>query len=118
MLICEVESAGSSGGNDTGKLMALTTFLSGRAGDTNAQKQISTQAFIQMAKGLGVNVTPDNIGDMIAQPPLSNVLQPYDPNSGKVSFKGNEEPGEQPMDTAQAQKVVDSNAKSALKRRA
>lgn len=114
MLIFEVENTGA---NDAGKLMALATFLSGRAGDTNAQKQISTQAFIQMAKSLGVNVTPDNIGDMIAKPPLSNVLQPYDPNSGKISFKGNEEPGEEPMDTAQAQKVVDSNAKSAMKRR-
>jgi hypothetical protein len=114
MLIFEVEN---SGANDAGKLMALTTFLSGRAGDTNAKKQISTQAFIQMAKSLGVNVTPDNIGDLIAQEPLSNVLQPYDPNAGKVTFKGNDEPGEQPMDTAQAEKVVNSNAKSAMNRR-
>jgi len=114
MLIFEVEN---SGANDAGKLMALTTFLSGRAGDTNAKKQISTQAFIQMAKSLGVNVTPDKIGYLIAQEPLSNVLQPYDPNSGKVTFKGNDEPGEQPMDTAQAEKVVNSNAKSAMNRR-
>lgn len=114
MLIFEVENAGEV---DSAKLMALTTFLSGRASDTNAKKQISTQAFVQMAQSLGINVTPDTIGDLIAKPPLSNVLQPYDPNSGKVSFKGNEEPGEQPMDTAQAEKVVDSNAKSALKRR-
>lgn len=113
MLIFEVEN---TGGNDASKLMALTTFLAGRAGDTNAKKQISTQAFIQMAQSLGVNVTADSIGDLIAQPPLSNVLQPYDPNSGKVSFKGNDEPGEQPMDTAQAEKVVDSNAKAAMKR--
>lgn len=96
--------------------MALTTFLAGRAGDTNGKKQISTQAFVQMAQSLGVNVTADTIGDLIAQPPLSNVLQPYDPNSGKVSFKGNEEPGEQPMDTAKAEQVVNSNAKSAMKR--
>ena len=114
MLIFEVENSGEV---DSAKLMALTTFLSGRAGDTNAKKQISTQAFVQMAQSLGVNVTPDTIGDLIAKPPLSNVLQPYDPNSGKVSFKGNEEPGPQPMDTDQAEKVVNSNAKSALKRR-
>ena len=115
MLIFEVENSAPQ--DDSGKLMALTQFLSGRAGDTNSKKQISTKAFIDLAQGLGVNVTADTLGDLIAKEPLSNVLLPYEPNSNVVKFKGNDEPPNTQMDTAQAEKVVDSNAKAAMKRR-
>ena len=114
MLIFEVENPQ---GADSGKLMALTQFLNGRAADTDGKKQISTQAFIQLAQSLGVNVTPDTLGDLIAKPPLSNVLQPYDPNSNVVSFKGNEEAPDTAMSPDQAQATVDSNAKAAMNRR-
>lgn len=110
MKIFEVESRSSQ------KLLALTQFLLGRADDTTAKKQISTTAFIELAKSLGVNVTQDTLVDLIAQPPLSNVLEPFEPNSGVVRFKGNEEvaPG---MDTDKAEEVVDKNAKKAMNRR-
>ena len=98
------------------KLMALSQFLSGRSDDESAQKQISQDAFIQAAKSLGVNVTPENLGDMISRPPLSNILEPLDPNSGAVRFKGNTE-AETGMSVDQARAVVDSNAKAAMKRR-
>ena len=114
MLIFEVENTEAV---DSAKLMALSQFLSGRANDTDGKKQISTKAFIELAQSLGVNVTADSIGDLIAKEPLSNVLQPYEPNSGVVRFKGNDEPGEEPMDTAQAEKVVNSNAKAAMNKR-
>jgi hypothetical protein len=114
MLIFEVESKEAV---DSGKLMALSQFLSGRASDTNAKKQISTQSFVQLAQSLGVNVTADTLGDVIAKPPLSNILQPYDPNSNVVSFKGNEAAPDTAMDPNQAQQVVDQNAKAAMKRR-
>ena len=113
MLIFEVEEPSI----DSGKLMALSQFLAGRAGDTDGKKQISTTAFVQLAQSLGVNVTADTLGDLIAKEPLSNVLLPYEPNSNVVKFKGNDEPGEQPMDTDRAEQVVDSNAKQAMKRR-
>ena len=115
MLIFEVEN--TTGQVDSGKLMALTQFLSGRANDTDSKKQISTQAFVQLAQSLGVNVTADTLGDLIAREPLSNVLLPYEPNSNIIKFKGNDEPSDQAMDTDQAEKVVDSNAKAAMKRR-
>ena len=115
MLIFEVEN--TTGQVDSGKLMALTQFLSGRANDTDSKKQISTQAFVQLAQSLGVNVTADTLGDLIAKEPLSNVLLPYEPNSNVVKFKGNDEPSDASMDTAQAEKVVDSNANAAMKRR-
>jgi hypothetical protein len=98
------------------KLMALSKFLSGRSDDESAEKQISQQAFIDLAKSLGVNVTPENLGDMIARPPLSNILEPLDPNSGVVQFKGNTE-ATTGMSVDQARAVVDSNAKAAMKRR-
>jgi hypothetical protein len=110
MLICEVANASAQ------KLVALSQFLLGRSQDESAKKQISTTAFIDLANSLGVTVTPDNLGDMIAQPPLSNILEPLEPNSGVVRFKGDTEAATG-MSVDQARAVVDSNAKAALKRR-
>ena len=98
------------------KLMALSQFLSGRSDDESAEKQISQTAFIDLAKSLGVNVTAENLGDMISRPPLSNVLEPLEPNSGVVRFKGDTE-ATTGMSVDQARAVVDSNAKAAMKRR-
>lgn len=98
------------------KLLALTTFLADRARDENAQGQISQDAFINAAKSLDVNVTASNLGDIIAKEPLSNVLEPLDPNSGVVRFKGNLDTNTG-MTVDQARDVVDANAKSALRRR-
>ena len=98
------------------KLAALSQFLLRRSEDESARKQISQQAFIDLAKSLGVNVTTENLGELIGQPPLSNILDPLDPQSGVVSFKGNTEAATG-MSVDQARAVVDSNAKAALKRR-
>ena len=114
MLIREVAELDS--GPDTKKLAALSQFLLGRSEDESAQKQISQDAFIEAAKSLGVNVTVDNLGDLISQAPLSNILEPLDPNSGVVRFKGDTE-AETGMSVDQARAVVDSNAKAAMKRR-
>jgi hypothetical protein len=114
MLICEFAGARSAG--NPAQLLALTTFLKDRAEDENAQAQISQAAFIDLAQSLGVNVTSANLADMIAQEPLSNVLEPVDPTSGVLRFKGNTE-ATTGMSVDQARAVVDSNAKAALKRR-
>ena len=114
MLIREVAELDS--GPDTKKLAALSQFLLGRSEDESAIKQISQQAFIDAAKSLGVNVTLDNLGELISQEPLSNILDPLEPNSGVVRFKGNTE-AETGMSIDQARAVVDSNAKAAMKRR-
>lgn len=98
------------------KLMALAQFLSGRSDDESAQKQISQQAFVDLAKSLGVNVTVGNLEELINRPPLSNVLEPLDPTSNVIRFKGNTE-ADTGMSVDQAQAVVNSNAKAALKRR-
>ena len=101
---------------DSQKLLALTKFLSGRADDTSAKKEISQAAFIDLAKSLGVIINPESLGELVSQEPLSNVLEPLDPNSGVVRFKGNTE-AETGMSVDQARAVVDSNAKAALNRR-
>jgi hypothetical protein len=98
------------------KLAALSQFLLGRSQDETAKKQISQTAFIDLAKSLGVNVTPDNLGELISQEPLSNILEPLEPNSKVVRFKGDTE-AQTGMSVDQARAVVDSNAKSAMKRR-
>jgi hypothetical protein len=110
MLIREVAD------HNTQRLAALSQFLLGRSQDETAKKQISQAAFVDLAKSLGVNVTLDNLGDLISQEPLSNILEPLDPNSGIVRFKGNTE-AETGMSVDQARAVVDSNAKAAMKRR-
>ena len=101
---------------DSDKLLALSKFLTGRAEDTTAKKEISQAAFIDLARSLGVNVTPDTLGNMISQEPLSNVLEPAEPGSNVVRFKGNVE-GSAGMTVDQARATVDSNAKAAMKRR-
>jgi hypothetical protein len=101
---------------DSQKLLALSQFLLGRADDTTADKQISQAAFIDLAKSLGVNVTADNLNQLISQEPLKNILEPLEPGSNVVRFKGNTETTTG-MSVDQARAVVDSNAKAALKRR-
>jgi hypothetical protein len=101
---------------DLQKLLALSQFLSGRATDTSARKEISQVAFLNLANSLGVNVTSDSLAELINRPPLSNILEPLDPNSGVVKFRGNTE-ATTGMSVDQARAVVDSNAKAAMKRR-
>jgi hypothetical protein len=101
--------------SNTQKLAALSQFLLGRSQDQAAKKQISQQAFIDIAKSLGVNVTEQNLGQLIAQEPLKNILEPLEPNSGVVRFKGNTETTTG-MTVDQAEQVVDANAKAAMRR--
>lgn len=98
------------------KLLALVTFLKDRAKDENTPAQISQDAFIKAAESLDINITPDSLADMISKEPLKNVLEPLEPNSGVVRFKGNTE-AETGMSVDQARAVVDANAKQAMKRR-
>jgi hypothetical protein len=114
MLIREFASDNSVKSQD--KLLALSTFLKDRAQDENAAAQISQDAFIEAAKSLDINVTKDNLADLINQAPLKNILEPLEPNSGVVRFKGNTEAATG-MSVDQARAVVDANAKQAMKRR-
>lgn len=113
MRIVEVDQ--SSTGADPNKLLGLVNFLSGRADDTNAQKQISQRAFISAAQSLGIAITSQNLVDIISQPPMNGVLEPLDPNSGMITFKG-ADIGPEKLSVQQSQQVVSKMAKSAMKR--
>lgn len=101
---------------DSQKLLALSQFLLGRADDEEAKKEISQAAFIELAKSLGVNVTPDNLNQLISRPPLKNILEPLEPGTSVIRFRGNVE-GATGMTVDKAREVVKTNAKSAMKRR-
>lgn len=113
MRIDEVETQTTAA--DPNVLLGLVNFLAGRAQDTNAQKMISQDAFIQAAQSLGINVTKQNLGDVVSQEPLSGVLEPLSPDSDQIAFKGTviNTPG---LSVPQAQQVVNKMAKSAMKR--
>jgi hypothetical protein len=113
MRIDEVEI--QSTGSDPNALLGLVNFLSGRADNTNAQKTISQDAFINAAQSLGINITKQNLIDVVSQPPLSGVLEPLSPNSDMIAFKG-ADIGPEKLSVPQAQQVVASAAKSAMKR--
>jgi hypothetical protein len=119
MLIFEVESPDNP---DSAKLMTLVRFLSGRASDTDAKKEISVTAFVNAAKNLGIDINIDPLNDaddediatLISQPPLSNLLLPYEPGSKMIKFKGNTDTGNNTMPVNQAEQIVAQNAKSAM----
>ena len=110
MRIDEVESANSL---DPNKLMGLVNFLSGRAENENAQKQISTDAFISAAQSLGFPVNQRNVISVVSTPPLDSVLEPIDPsNPGVIMYKG-ANTGATQMPVNKAQDIVAASAKSA-----
>jgi len=114
MRINEVESDRSP---DPEKLLGLVNFLSGRSDDENAQKQISTDAFISAARSLGFPVNEKNIVSVISQSPLDSVLEPMNPDDLTViRYKGAAPDGPTQMPVNKAQDIVAASAKSAMQR--
>jgi hypothetical protein len=97
-------------------LLGLVQFLAGRADDTSAPKQISVDAFVNLAQSLDINVNRNNIEEIVGQPPLSSVLEPLDPNTNQIVFKGAQQSGPTQMPVNKAQDIVAAAAKSAMKR--
>lgn len=114
MLIREVDSGLTPRPNT---LLGLVDFLSGRAQDSSAQKEISQDAFIRLAQSLGITLTKQNLASIVGQPPLSNVLEPLDPDTDNpIKFKvpGQSEKVDMPVN--RAQDIVAAAAKSAMGR--
>jgi hypothetical protein len=107
MLICEVTEVQS----DITKLAALGQFLLGRAEDTDAARTISTDAFIKLASNMGISVTADRLAELVAQPPLNNIIANVEGDT--ITFQGSDViPATMTVD--QARKTVDSMAKRAI----
>lgn len=114
MKITEVENSATP---DPEKLLGLVNFLSGRADDQNAQKQISTDAFISAARALGFPVNEKNIVSVVSQAPLDSVLEPMDPqNPTIIKYKGAAPDAPVKMPVNKAQDIVASAARSAAGR--
>lgn len=105
----------NEGNANTKKLAALVDFLAGRSEDTNSKKQISKQAFINAAKNIGININEQTLAELVSQEPLKNILEPIEPNSDVIRYKGNEEV-DTVMPVDKAQDIVAKNAKAAMKR--
>lgn len=116
MFIAEVASTGPT--PDPTLLLGLVEFLSGRVQDTKAQKQISQDAFINLAQSLDIPLNKDNLDTIVNQEPLSNVLEPMEPGSNDpIRFKGAAPTNDTvPMSVNRAQDIVAKSAKSAMKR--
>lgn len=98
------------------RLTALANFLNGRAEDQAAPRQISTTSFINLARGMGINIGVAQLKDLVQSPPLNSVIVDVqgDNDTGKVIFKGGDaEVNQNTMSVDQAQKTVNTMAKRA-----
>jgi len=98
------------------KLLALAQFAVGRATDTSAKLQMPVQAFINRAKNIGIDITPDTLQSLVGQPPLSGLIEPMSPDATELIFKGGQQPGPITMPVNKAQDIVAQAAKSAAKK--
>jgi len=100
---------------DAIKLAAIGQFLLKRAGDTAAIKPMNVDTFINIAQDNGINMTPDRLMMMAAQPPLSNVIDNI--QNDEIIWKGSKiSNDENTMTVDQARQTVDSMAKRAAKK--
>jgi len=98
---------------DAEKLLALSQFLISRAQDTDSQKKISVDAFINLAQSMGISLTPNNLVSQSQHPPLDSIIQTVTPT--EILFRGaDQEPVTDTMTVDQAQKTVDTMAKRAV----
>jgi hypothetical protein len=112
-----INEVADNGQPDQAQLMGLVSFLAGRAQDQAARKQISIDAFVDLAKNLGISVNKADLPALVNLPPLSNVLEPIEPGATVVNFKtAGEESAPAEMPVNKAQDIVASAAKSAMKR--
>lgn len=103
---------------DNSRIMALATFLLGRAKDTGASKTISTQTFLSLSRDLGINMTVDQLKNLSQKAPLNSVITDVQGDeNGKILFKGDQSAADSnTMNVDQAQKIVSKMAKRAAKR--
>ena len=101
---------------DTGKLLALASFMQARANDTGAQAQVDKSTFLKLASNMGISLSNDQLVELSNQPPLNGVLLPVDPIADIIKFKGDAPEAPAMPDPNQAQEIVANAAKSAMKK--
>lgn len=98
------------------KLLALSRFLIGRIKDTDAKKDFSLSAFVDLAQNMGISVTADSLKTLIRTAPLNSVIADIKGgrNDGRVIFKGSTSQNNDTMSVDQARNTVEKMAKRAL----
>lgn len=102
------------------RLSALAEFMSKRSTDENVRKEMSAEAFLNLAKQRGISLSLEQLKDLAQQTPLSNFVADIkgsneNPTLAKIIFQPSSVEPDQ-MDKDQAQATVDSMAKRAAKK--
>ena len=99
--------------NSPDKLLALSQLIRGRLKNTATDAAVSVDAFIKMARGLGMTIDRESLTDLIASPPLSNIITGVD--GDQLQFHGQDEMEvESPSDVEQDADHVKQLAKRQL----
>ena len=97
---------------DVPRLIALAQFLIGRAEDTGAERKMSTQAFLNITRDMGLPITRDNLVNLASDGKLGEVIVNVTPK--EVIFKGADDAAAVPPATPdQQQNIVKSMANRA-----
>lgn len=115
MRIDELDQAPTAEPN---KLLGLVALLTGRNKDTGSTKGIKKSTFISLAQQLGMNVTDQNLPDLLQREPLSNVFEPpgFEGKGDWLIIKGEQSDDMPDMPVDRARDIVGKAAKSAMKR--
>lgn len=116
MKIFEIADVGSTEPGSSNELLGLMKFLAGQVEDTAGKKQIPQDVFIKLAQSLGISVNQNNLSDLTIQEPLSNLVEPLQPDSADpIVLKGGDQINPT-MPVNKAQDIVAAAAKSAAKK--
>jgi len=94
------------------RLAALAQFLVSRAEDKSAPKKISSTAFVNLANSMSIPITLQQLPQLIAQPPLSEIIDSIE--NDEILFRGDLEKVSDTLTVDQARNTVDSMAKRAI----
>jgi len=107
MKITEVTGSESS----ISRLAALAQFVSERSKQVNAEIGIRIDSFIELAHGMGVSISKNEVYDLVERPPLNNLIKEI--SDGKIIFHGQPSGDVEKMPVDQAEEIVGKMAKRA-----
>lgn len=97
--------------NQSQELTALAQYLLSRSEDVDAKKIISTDAFINLARDMGISLTVDTLQQLANQTPLNSIISNV--NNDQIEFVGAETTSAV-MKPDEAKKIVSKMAKRSL----
>lgn len=111
MLIFEVTTTAEK---NLARLAALAMYHIGRERDTGSKEPMSVDAFIKMAKNLGISLTSAQLRDMVGKSPLNALIKNIEGDS--IVFRDSDDSGMTAMSVDRARKTVDKMSRRAAKK--